>query len=254
MAGGTTLAVGGALGCGPTAGLTCLAVPAGAGITELSASEFDAGLDKVFGDYTHTEGLGVALSLSGTTHQGDVSPDIELLKGAGIVSLEILAAKLGGKVLDKADDVRTDPGSLTAAERSASFQGEYPYEGIDSLRNIELSEGKRIAHVTFREDGRPISEYFTTESAIRRSTLADGTIDANRLNQGLQIHAGTDPITGLQRPDFKPVVQFFETKETIPMGQVAFGRTLANPVLNPGNYPSLPNCLLTRNIIIFYSH
>jgi hypothetical protein len=72
--------------------------------------------------------------------------------------------------------------------------------------------------VTFREDGRPVSEYFTTESAIRRATLPDGAIDANRLNQGLQIYPGKDPVTNLQRTNFKPFVQFFETTETIPSG------------------------------------
>lgn len=108
VVGGVAMTAGGAVGCAPTAGLTCLAVPAGGAVTGLSASEFAAGLDKTFGDYTHTEGLGVALSLSGATHQGDVSPDIELLKGAGIVGLEILAAKVGGKALDKVLDKYQD--------------------------------------------------------------------------------------------------------------------------------------------------
>ncbi|WP_215398947.1 hypothetical protein [Rheinheimera oceanensis] len=40
--------------------------------------------------------------------EGNVSPDIELLKGAGIVGLEILAAKVGGKVLDKVVDKYQD--------------------------------------------------------------------------------------------------------------------------------------------------
>jgi hypothetical protein len=109
-----------------------------------------------------------------------------------------------------------------------------------------LSEGKRIAHITFRNDGVPVSEYFTTESAIRRVTLPDGTIDANRLNQGLQIHAGIDPVTGLQRENFKPFVQFYETTGPVPMGQVAFGRTKANPVLNPDNYPALPQLFINK--------
>lgn len=114
------------------------------------------------------------------------------------------------------------------------------------MRNIQLSGGKRIAHVTFREDGRPISEYFTTESAIRRATLPNGSIDANRLNQGLQIYAGKDPVTGVQRPDFKAFVQFYETTGAIPAGQVAFGRTLANPALNPGRYPALPQLFINK--------
>ncbi|MCC8442379.1 hypothetical protein LN449_07625 [Xanthomonas cannabis] len=136
--------------------------------------------------------------------------------------------------------------SLTAAERSAKFQGSPPYDYVDNLKNIQLGQGKKIAHITFREDGTPISEYFTTESAIRRATLPDGSIDANRLNQGLQIYASKDPVTNLQRPNFKAFVQFYETTNDIPFGEVAFGRTLANPSLNPGRYPALPQIFINR--------
>lgn len=71
-------------------------------------------------------------------------------------------------------------------------------------------------------------------------------MDANRLNQGLQIYAGKDPVTGLQRPEFKPFVQFFEATAEIPAGQVAFGRATANPVLNPGGYPALPQLFINK--------
>jgi Pre-toxin domain with VENN motif len=135
---------------------------------------------------------------------------------------------------------------ITAAERSASFQGVTPYDGVDTMRNIGLQEGVRVANVTFRTDGIPVSEYFTTESAIRRTILPDGNIDANRLNHGLQIYAGIDPITGLHRPDFKPMVQFFEVIDPIPSGQAAFGRTLANPQLNPARYPPLPQLFINK--------
>ena len=168
---------------------------------------------------------------------------------AGSVGGRVVAGLRGKGAVGYAGGVgepSTEVRALTAAERSANYQGVAPYKGVDRLRNIQLNEGKRVAHVTFREDGRPISEYFTTESAIRRATLPDGSIDANRLNQGLQIYAGKDPISGLQRSDFKSVVQFFETTDVILAGQVAFGRATANPVLNPGGYPALPQLFINE--------
>ncbi|MCF6237780.1 MAG: hypothetical protein L3J79_03035 [Candidatus Marinimicrobia bacterium] len=125
----------------------------------------------------------------------------------------------------------------SAAERSASYQGTAPYEGIDPLKNIRLNKGTSVAQVTFREDGRAASEYFTTPSAIKRATDVDGVVDANKLNQGLQIYAGIDPKTGLQRSEFKANVQFHDVAEEIPFGQAAFGRTLANQNLNPDREP-----------------
>jgi RHS repeat-associated protein len=134
---------------------------------------------------------------------------------------------------------------ISAAERSASFQGTPPYFNIDYLKNIRLKRGTVLGHVTFRKDGIPVSEYFTTVSAIRRATRK-GHIDGNRLNQGLQIYPGIDPQTGVIRPAFKPYVQLFELVDDLPLGGAAMGRTLANPHLNPGNFGPLPQVFVKR--------
>lgn len=136
------------------------------------------------------------------------------------------------------------PKRKTAAERSSAFQGQEPYPGKDALKNIELKSGKRVVQITFSKDGRPISEYFTTESAVRRSTLPDGNVDANKLNQGLQIYASIDPQTGLQRGDFKRYIQLYELTDDIPRGEVAFGRTKANPRYNPDENRTLPQVFI----------
>jgi hypothetical protein len=134
--------------------------------------QFATGAQSRADDYVSSFGSG---SFTGGFGNEDIKSSLEIVSFAiGLVSAGGVNA--GNKVVKLGDDL---PNNLTAAERSASFQGSAPYEGIDSLKNIELSEGKRIAHVTFSENGRPVSEYFTTESAIRRATLQDGSIGAN---------------------------------------------------------------------------
>lgn len=190
--------------------------------------------------------MGVAWSVTGLPSRQPLEPITT--RAPSIVGKAVSNGGTGVKIVAKttSSPAIDAPKLQTAAERSAAFQGTYPYEGIDTLRNIQLEEGKHIVQITFREDGSPISEYFTTESAIRRATLADGSIDANRLNQGLQIHAGTDPVSGAQRPHFKTFVQFYETTAVIPQGQVAFGKTKANPMLNPDNYQELPQLFINK--------
>ena len=82
-----------------------------------------------------------------------MSPDIELLKGAGIVSLEILAAKLGGKVLDKALDKYSE------------------VSGDINSTDIGMTFGNGI-----QNQGKPYEAYV-------QSSLPQGTLDLNSIKQ-----------------------------------------------------------------------
>ncbi|HEX9391844.1 MAG TPA: hypothetical protein VF928_11085 [Usitatibacteraceae bacterium] len=110
------------------------------------------------------------------------------------------------------------------------------------MRPIALQQGKILAQVVFEADSGPAGGYFTTPSAIRRATLADGSIDANILNQGLQID-------GSKYPSFRTNVQFFSVSQEVPYGEAAFGRTIANSHLNPNGYPALPQVFIKEEYL-----
>lgn len=104
MFGGATMATGGAIACGPTVGISCLAVPAGAALTGLSAMEMESGVENMLGDYNHTGGQTTLDSFSTENHQGDSSPTLDLAAGLGIAAIEAASAKVGGKYLDDVMD------------------------------------------------------------------------------------------------------------------------------------------------------
>lgn len=104
MMGGATLTAASGIGCGPSAGLACVGIPVGVGITVLSEEQGVEGINKAFGEYSHTEGQGVVNSFTATTHQGDVNPTADLAINAGIMGIELLTAKVGVKYLDEALD------------------------------------------------------------------------------------------------------------------------------------------------------
>ncbi|HEY6018972.1 MAG TPA: hemagglutinin repeat-containing protein [Candidatus Paceibacterota bacterium] len=134
-------------------------------------------------------------------------------------------------------DNNTSAPKLDAATASSKFQGDYPYYGIDQLTNISLPDGGQIVQLTHTTDGVPIGSYFTTLEALESSRLADGTYDANALNQGLQTYPGS-------RQNFRAYAQIYEVTDEIPHGGVAMGPTTANPYFNPGGYPSLDQMYL----------
>lgn len=86
----------------------------------------------------------------------------------------------------------------------------------------------------------PQGEFFTTPSAIKRAMNADGNIDANILQQGLQID-------GSPYPSFRPTVQYFKVDQSIENGGAAFGRTLANDHLNPSGFAPLPQVVVPKS-------
>ena len=137
-------------------------------------------------------------------------------------------------------NVVPDSNTGNAVDLARSWQTQFPYVGQDPMRPITLPEGKVLAQVVFDADAGPAGSYFTTPSAVRRATLADGSIDANILNQGLQID-------GSKYPSFRPNVQYFQVNEAIPHGEAAFGRTIANQHLNPDGYNALPQVFLKED-------
>ena len=131
----------------------------------------------------------------------------------------------------------TATANYDAASASARFQGEFPYWGVDQLKNTSLPSGRFVVQLTHTGDGVPVSSYFTPLESIQSARLANGTIDANALNQGLQIFLGG-------RQAFRPYAQIYQVAEDIPLGGVASGPTTANPYFNPGQYQSLEQMYL----------
>jgi hypothetical protein len=122
--------------------------------------------------------------------------------------------------------------SFDAASASASFQGRYPYYGIDELVNTSLPEGSLVVQVTHSVDGVPVSSYFTRVESLDAAALPGGGFDANALNQGLQTFPG-------RREAFRPYAQIYQVAEDIPFGGAATGPTTANQYFNPGHYRGL---------------
>jgi hypothetical protein len=134
------------------------------------------------------------------------------------------------------------PNTGNAVELAGNWQTKFPYVGQDPMRPIALGEGRVLAQVVFEPGHGPAGNYFTTPSAIRRATQPDGSIDANILNQGLQIDAS-------RYPSFRPTVQYFRVNKAIPFGEAAFGRAIANPHLNPDGYPVLPQVFIKDDFL-----
>lgn len=144
-------------------------------------------------------------------------------------------AKVGDSVKGTTQGEKIAVGN--AVELAQSWQTQFPYIGQDPMKSITLKKDKILVQVVFDADDGPAGSYFTTPSAIERATLDDGSIDANVLNQGLQID-------GSKYPSFRPTIQYFRVDKEVPHGEAAFGRTIANQHLNPDKHPPLPQVFL----------
>jgi hypothetical protein len=175
------------------------------------------------------------------------SPVEQKLEGAATTAFEVLAS--GGSLIigrgirgGLASGAGRVANSGNAADLARGFQTKFPYVNQDPMRPIALRDGKVLAQVVFEPGVGPSGSYFTTPSAIRRATRPDGSIDANVLNQGLQIDAS-------RYPSFRPTVQYFSVGEGIPYGEAAFGRTIANTHLNPSGHPALPQVFIKKEFL-----
>ncbi|MBN3493469.1 hypothetical protein [Vibrio neptunius] len=159
--------------------------------------------------------------------------------------------KLGNKIAKDVADVdfkgiaqANNTGVGDAVEQAQSWQTQFPYIGQDPMKPVTLKKDKVLVQVVFDADAGAAGSYFTTPSAVERATLPDGSIDANILNQGLQID-------GSKYPNFRPKIQYFKVEKEIPHGEAAFGRTIANQHLNPDEHPPLPQVFLKEE---YFNH
>lgn len=254
MYGGMGLTIAGGISCAPSAGLGCFVMVGGGGMTYLGHAEAEEGFTRAFSDYESQIGNQVLASFSVDSHMGDSSALVDALKRGGIFAGEMAVGRLGGRYLGlKIDEYKQAhsgasgyedvvPNSGNAVELANGWQTKFPYIGQDPMRPVALQDGKLLAQVVFEADAMPGGSYFTTPSAIRRATLADGSIDANILNQGLQIDAS-------KYSNFRANIQYFRVDESIPYGDAAFGRAIENTHLNPGNYPALPQVFIKQEYL-----
>lgn len=89
-----------------------------------------------------------------------------------------------------------------------------------------------MVQLTHVADGQPVGSYFMSLDTFNSTQLADGSYDANALNQGLETYPGG-------RSDFRPYAQVYQLSDDVPMGGAATGPTTANPYFNPGQYRTL---------------
>ncbi|MGO3183432.1 MAG: hypothetical protein ACTIJ9_11425 [Aequorivita sp.] len=126
------------------------------------------------------------------------------------------AARAGDEVVEvladgvKAGDEIVESGTnITASSKAKSWQGTFPYDGIDIWKDITLKRGKKVI------GGVPgQSEYYTTMQGLSKSNR-----QAEKLWKGLQV---------------KPHPQFGYRKkvaiyEVLDDASAAFGSTNANP-------------------------
>ncbi|WP_076412720.1 filamentous hemagglutinin N-terminal domain-containing protein [Shewanella sp. UCD-KL12] len=178
--GGGTLAVAGGVGCGPSAGLSCLLVPAGAAVAEFSRQDMVAGFDKVTGDYQHTEGGAVADSLYVDNHPGEVNPLLDLTVGAGVSSLEALSAKVGGKLLGsalekyKGGDGESLPSGYTKHE-DGSITG--PGNGKATDSGMRTADGSTI----YKRDSK--GHYYIDENGKQQPVKTGDKVDLQAARQ-----------------------------------------------------------------------
>ncbi|MGC4062139.1 MAG: hemagglutinin repeat-containing protein [Aquabacterium sp.] len=120
MVGGGVIATGGALGCVPSAGMSCAAVPLGGYIAYESSQQAQQGSNALLGPYQSSEGQRVLDSFSLQTYPGERDPLKDVGIDAAKLGLTALAGKLIPKALAKAEglDMPATASAGTAAARA----------------------------------------------------------------------------------------------------------------------------------------
>ncbi|WP_273702697.1 peptidoglycan-binding domain-containing protein [Thermoanaerobacter sp. A7A] len=158
-----------------------------------------------------------ATVIAGTAKTAETAVDITKAgKAAGVA--EKAVGKIS-KVVPKIESTSVKETAISPSKLAQMAQGKPPYPGIDRFRDITLKEGKIIYR------GEPNgTEFFTTESAIRRS---EG--DAEKLFKGLQVEKHREK--GYR----KVMVGYKVTKDT----KAAFGIAKANVKHGEGGLPQI---------------
>ena len=154
------------------------------------------------------------------------------LAGGGTVKLEPEAStkiqdfvsKISGKVDGVSSGTVKGSSKINPSEIAQSWQGSFPYVGVDKYKNITLKKGK----VIYVGDPYPTG-YATTKSAIDR---IDG--DARKLFEGLQVKPYWED--GMSVAEYRSKMMAYEITEEI---DVAFGITKANPQFGEGGLPQM---------------
>lgn len=111
-----------------------------------------------------------------------------------------------------------------ASEVAQSWQGTYPYVGVDKYRNITLKKGK-VIYV-----GEPYpTGYATTKRAVDK---ING--DSRKMFEGLQVKPYWED--GMQAAEYRSKMMAYEITDDI---DVAFGITNANPQFGKGGLPQM---------------
>lgn len=110
---GGTLAVSGALGCGPSAGTSCALVPVGVYVAKASSDQAQQGGQSVFGTYVSAEGKRVLDSFDIATYPGERDPLAEIGIDATKLGLTYLLGKYIPAGLAKAEEKIIEKGSAS---------------------------------------------------------------------------------------------------------------------------------------------
>ena len=155
-------------------------------------------------------------------------------EGFSINISKIDDASDSSKVVNKIGQISEDIGdygkvtegvsNTNPSEIAQSWQGGFPYIGVDKYKNITLKKGK----VIYVGDPYPTG-YATTKSALDR---IDG--DARKLFEGLQVKPYWED--GMSAAEYRGKMMAYEVTEEI---DVAFGITKANPQFGEGGLPQM---------------
>ena len=164
----------------------------------------------------------------------NIGPNVSFADGIGNLNSNLKAEfKVDvGKVSAEKEDYLSssksadDKGTSKASpsEIAQSWQGSFPYVGIDKYRNITLKKGK-VIYV-----GEPYpTGYATTKSAVDR---ING--DSRKLFEGLQVKPYWED--GMDAAEYRSKMMAYELIEDT---TVAFGITKANPQFGDGGLPQM---------------
>jgi filamentous hemagglutinin len=158
---GGGIAAAGVIGCAPSAGTSCLAVPLGVYLAYVSNEQAQEGNQALFGPYQSTEGQRVLDSFDPATYPGERDPLKEIGMDLSKLGLTIVAGKLVPKALAKAEGLEVKGGT---------GQGATGQSGTTTNNSIKLVE----------QDGN-VYQFNISGSNGNFSVVTEMTKDGNQL-------------------------------------------------------------------------
>ncbi|BCN32397.1 hypothetical protein [Anaeromicropila herbilytica] len=176
-----------------------------------------AGRDTLADTLRHESDSKLVHILAGGLEMVELAASVVLIVDAGI-NIAKGAKNLVGKVFNKGK------GSVSPSEIAQSWQGDFPYVGVDKYKDITLKKGK----VIYVGDPYPTG-YATTKRAVCK---ING--DARKLFEGLQVKPYWED--GMDFAEYRSKMMAYEVTEDI---DAAFGITKANPQFGEGGLPQI---------------